>query len=199
MIAFTVAVDGDMRRDDRARAAMAARLGIDEDWATVDQVHGAEVRHVERAGSAGAADGLFTTRRNLPVAVFTADCFPVGLLGPGGVGMAHAGWRGAVAGVVPALWQAMDDAGVPPERAVVGPGIRSCCFEVGAEVAGRFPDHGAVTRWDTQSVDLLQFLLDQLSGLSVTAVGDCTRCHDEYLSFRRDGTEARMGAIAWRP
>ncbi len=199
MIHFTVASDGDMRGDLAARAEISARLGIDSSWATVDQVHGAEVRYVDRPGSAGPADGLFTDRRRLPVAIFTADCFPVVLVASGGIGIAHAGWRGTVAGVVSSLRGAMAAAGLEPVHAKIGPGIHACCFEVGPEVSARFPEHLSETTWGSPSVDLLGALQDQLADLPVVVEGSCTYCGDNTFSYRRDVTTRRMGAIAWIP
>lgn len=199
MIHFTVAADGDMRGDPAARAEVSKRLGIASTWATVDQVHGAAVRYVDAPGAAGPADALFTDHRRLPIVVFTADCFAVVLMAPNGIGIAHAGWRGAASDVVGSLRTAMSDAGLRPVRAVIGPGIHSCCFEVGPEVAARFPGKLAETTWGSRSVDLVGVLEDQLTGLPVVVDGDCTYCGNDAFSFRRDGTDRRMGAIAWIP
>jgi copper oxidase (laccase) domain-containing protein len=128
-----------------------------------------------------------------------ADCFPVIVEGAGGVGIAHAGWRGTSAGVVPALLQAMRGAGVGPVRAAIGPGIGPCCFEVGPEVAARFPGRVAATTWGTTSVDLRGALLDQLDGLEVWVAEACTMSGEGFHSYRRDGTPLRQAAVAWRP
>jgi len=195
--AFSTAVDGDLRADLGARRVFATRLGIPEGWAAVRQVHGANVVRVHGPGDAGEADALFTSRRRLPLVVFTADCFGVALLGPRAVGIAHAGWRGASDGVVGSLRQAMDRAGVAPERACIGPGIRSCCFEVGPEVLARFESHQAKTTWGTPSVDIEGALRDELAGLEIVASGGCTRCDVGYFSHRRDGTRDRMAGVVW--
>lgn len=194
---FSTAEDGDLRSDLSARASFSARAGIPEQWATVRQVHGAEIVRVEQSGDAGEADAVFTTIRFLPLAVFTADCFPVALMGPRAVGMAHAGWRGAAAGVVEGLRAAMSAAGVAPERACIGPGIGPCCFEVGSEVALEFPTHQSHTTWGTQSVDLTGAIRDALHGLEIWQSGDCTRCGRGYFSHRRNGTAARMAGVTW--
>ena len=119
------------------------------------------------------------------------------LLGPRGVGIAHAGWRGASAGVVGALRRAMDREGIAAERACIGPGIRSCCFEVGPEVLARFQGHHASTTWGTPSVDIVGALRDELAGLEIIESGECTRCGVGYFSHRRDGTRDRMAGVAW--
>lgn len=195
--AFSTAEDGDLKNDEPARRAYAERLGIPGEWATVRQVHGANVVRVGRPGDAGEADALFTTRRGLPVAVFTADCFAVALLGPLGVGIAHAGWRGAADGVVAGLHDAMKEAGVRPEIARIGPGIQSCCFEVGPEVRERFEGYVAMTTWGTQSVDIAAAIRDALPNLHIEMSTDCTRCGTGFFSHRRNATVERMAGVAW--
>jgi polyphenol oxidase len=194
---FGTADDGDLRFDLAARRLFSKRAGIGNEWATVRQVHGATVLRVEQPGEAGEADALFTSERSLPLAVFTADCFPVVLVGPDAVGVAHAGWRGAAAGVVERLRTDMTDAGVAPERACVGPGIGPCCFEVGPEVRSAFPTHHATTTWGTPSVDLRGAIVEALAGLDVWQSGQCTRCGSGFFSHRRDRTSARMAGVTW--
>jgi YfiH family protein len=195
--AFSTADNGDLKADGPARRAFSAHLNIPEAWATVRQVHGTDVARVDGQGNAGDADALFTTRRELPLAVFTADCFSVALLGPKGVGIAHAGWRGASGGVVAALRRAMEVVGAIPERACIGPGIRSCCFEVGPEVLARFDGYHAETTWGTPSVDIVSAIREELTGLDIIEVGRCTRCGGEYFSHRLDGTSERMAGVTW--
>jgi hypothetical protein len=197
-VAFTDAADGDPRHDPAARRRVAVRLRISDRWAVVRQVHGAGVVAVDCPGDAGEADALWSATPSLPLAVFTADCLGVALRAEWAVGVAHAGWRGVEAGVVPALIEAMRAAGAAPVEAVIGPGIGPCCFEVGAEVADRFPAHVARTRWGSVSVDLAAAVTGQLGRIPVTRAGGCT-CHESgYHSHRRDGTSMRMAALAWR-
>ena len=196
--AFSTALDGDLRSDDSARSGFAASLGIAPDWATVRQVHGGNVIEVTEAGDAGAADALFTLQPRLPVAVFTADCLAVALLGEHGAGMAHAGWRGLREGVIDALRERMGAAGAAPTRAVIGPGIGPCCFEVGEEVTSVFPGHESRTTWGTMSIDLVSVARVALSGLELSVDVRCTRCGDGLFSHRR-GTMKRMAGVAWLP
>ncbi|HKX75549.1 MAG TPA: polyphenol oxidase family protein [Acidimicrobiia bacterium] len=196
-VAFSLADAGDLRSDPEARLAFALQLGIPSDWATVDQVHGGRV--VEATGPAnwGEADAIFTRIPQLPVAVFTADCVGVALWSEGAVGVAHAGWRGAVASVVSELFRVMTESGHPPLGAGLSPRIGPCCYEVGEEVAARFPFHNAVTTWGTRSVDLSGAVASQLPDLEVFTSELCT-FHDEGLfSHRRDGTSRRMATVAW--
>lgn len=196
-VAFTDGSDGDIRNDPAARRAVAERLGVSRQWAETQQVHGSEVRRVASPVVAGEADALWTGEPGLPLAIFTADCFGIVLGAPGAVGVAHAGWRGAASGVVTRLREEMSDSGHPPERAAVGPGIGPCCFEVGAEVAEKFPGHVAETRWGTTSVDLHGFVVGQLEGLEVWSSGGCTMHEEGWFSHRATGTTSRLATIGW--
>jgi YfiH family protein len=198
--AFTDAGDGDMRADPAARRLVSSRLGIDSEWATVTQVHGASVVRITASGDAGEADALFTDVPGLALAVFTADCLGVVVIGSGGVGVAHAGWRGAADGVVSSLIQEMEKAGLDPRFAYGGPAIGPCCFEVGPEVIARFPDEASsMTTWGTASVDLEASVRLQLGSVGFRPSGSCTRCDDGFFSHRRDTTPARLAAIGYVP
>lgn len=196
-VIFSGAGEGDLRSDPGARLALSRKVGIDSEWATVHQIHGSAVIEVSQPGPAGEADALWTRVPALPLAVFTADCFPVVLHAPAAVGIAHAGWRGAAAGVVGELRTAMGEGGFPVRRALVGPGIGPCCFEVGDEVAERFPGYAAQTTWGTVSVDLVGSIRTQLEGLEVWSGGICTMHDPGWFSHRSSGTPQRQAALAW--
>jgi polyphenol oxidase len=132
--------DPQLVADNRARALR--RLGLaPESLCTVRQVHGADVLVARRAepGRPGiAADALVTDRAGLTLGVLSADCAPVLLADPAArvIGAAHAGWRGALAGVIEATVRAMAELGARPERtsAAVGPCIAQPSYEVGPEL-----------------------------------------------------------------
>ncbi|MBU1227581.1 MAG: polyphenol oxidase family protein [Actinobacteria bacterium] len=195
--AFGSADDGNGRDDPKARAAISRRLDIPAGWAWLRQVHGDVVIRAEVPGSLGEGDAAFSTVASLPMTVATADCYPIVLEGDGVAGIAHAGWRGTAVGVVTALANAMAAAGSPAVRAAIGPGIGACCYEVGPEVAERFPGFGAVTTRGTGSIDLPGAIAAQLDGLEVWRSGICTHCGDGFRSYRRDGTALRQVAVAW--
>src|SRR3954453_11150799 len=114
---FTARADGDPR--DR------------RDWAMVRQVHGAGVVVADRVGHLGDGDAIVTSTPGVPIAIRVADCAPVALLGDGVVGVVHAGWRGIVAGVLPAAVDAMRSLGATDIRAVLGPCIHVECYGFG--------------------------------------------------------------------
>jgi YfiH family protein len=197
--AFGTAAEGDARVDFGARAAFSAAVGVTDMWAFVSQVHGATVVEARRPGNLGEADVIFTTRPGLPVAVGTADCVPIILEGPDVVAVVHAGWRGVVAGVVPAAIAAVAATGAHLERAAIGPGIGSCCYEVGGEVAEHFADYLGTTTWGTTSIDLVAAVADQLAPLEVWSADACTYTSERLFSYRRNRTTNRQTTVAWLP
>ena len=197
--AFSEGDDGDIRHDPVARGRVSAELGISADWAFARQVHGGDVVRVDGPGDAGEADALWTTDEGLPLSVFTADCFGVVLHAAEAVGVAHCGWRGTVAGVARNLRDEMSRAGQDPVWGAIGPGIGPCCFEVGPEVSRSFDGYRSGTTWGTESVDLVAALRDQLGGLEVWGVDECTRHDEGWFSHRRDGDLRRLATIGWVP
>jgi YfiH family protein len=128
------------------RTRCARRLDVDPDrLVTAHQVHSADVAVVEtpwRREEAPRADGLVTRVPGLAVGVLTADCVPVLLADAEArvVGAAHAGWRGALAGVVEATLAKMCALGATRARiaAAVGPAIGRNSYEVGPEFPAPF-------------------------------------------------------------
>jgi YfiH family protein len=128
------------------RARALQRLGITPaSLCTVRQVHGAAVVHT-RAPQPNRpsveADGLVTDRPHITLGVLSADCAPVLLADAdaGVIGAAHAGWRGALAGVIETTVEAMVGLGATRARviAAVGPCIAQRSYEVGPELLTRF-------------------------------------------------------------
>jgi purine-nucleoside/S-methyl-5'-thioadenosine phosphorylase / adenosine deaminase len=196
-VAFGTVLDGNPRGDADARVSISTSLRIPSEWAWVRQVHGTVVATPSEPGIGVEADALISTNPGLPIAVSVADCLPVALVADHAVGMAHAGWRGVAAGVVPATITAMTERGHPPHTAVIGPGIGPCCFEVGKDVSDRFESHRARTSWGTDSVDLAGAVVDALVGLEVHLVSGCTHHDERFHSFRSDGTRLRQFGVAW--
>jgi YfiH family protein len=122
--------------ENRARAAGA--LGFaPEALVAVHQVHGVAVAVCDAPWeSRPVADALVTARPGLLLGIVTADCGPVLFADEraGVVGAAHAGWRGAVAGVLEATLDAMRALGAHNITAVVGPCIAQPSYEVGADL-----------------------------------------------------------------
>ena len=126
------------------RARMAAALGVAPDrLLTAYQIHSPEVAVVEEPwNERPRADAVVTRTPKLAVGVTTADCGPLLFadVEAGVVGAAHAGWRGALTGVIEATVAAMVDLGAKRGRiaAALGPTIRQPNYEVGPEFLERF-------------------------------------------------------------
>jgi YfiH family protein len=188
--------------DENRRRAVAAVLPGAE-LATVHQVHGADVVYVERPWRLAGrpqADAMVTDRPNLLLGILTADCAPVLLADAeaGIIGAAHAGWRGALAGVTDTVVGAMEQLGATRERiaAAVGPCIGQQSYEVDPSFRARFvEDDAANARFFIDGpaakphFDLPGYVVHRLTaaGLErVEALGLDT-CADEqrFYSYRR--------------
>jgi YfiH family protein len=130
--------------DENRRRAIAALLPGAE-LATVHQIHSPRVVVAEHAWPIDArphADAMVTTRPGLLLGILTADCAPILFADAeaGVIGAAHAGWRGALAGVTDATITAMEGLGAKRERiaAVIGPCIAQASYEVDEDFRGRF-------------------------------------------------------------
>lgn len=135
------------------RRRVAQWIGVSADnLLGVTQVHGKRVITVTEPWPFGAgeeADAMVTTRLDIALGTITADCAPVLFASADGrvVGAAHAGWRGALAGVLEATLNAMQDLGATPAdiRAVVGPCIAQESYETGEDM------HHAIVSADQQA------------------------------------------------
>lgn len=197
--AFGEAAAGDLRVDEAGRRRVADELAISPEWAFVTQVHGTRVVRATTPGLLGEADAVFTTRQALPIAVATADCVPIVLEGVGFAAVIHAGWRGASAGVVEHAVGALQSAGLKVSRAAIGPSIGPCCYEVGDEVAERFPDFSRTTTWGTTSVDIAGSIAESLGSIPVWRSQRCTFTDAELHSYRQNRTKLRQVTVAWLP
>ena len=193
-------------RGPRAEREQTLRaIGVaDTPVAWAKQVHGAAVL-AARAGECGRGDALATEQRALALAVATADCVPVLLASRRAVAAVHAGWRGLVAGVLPAASAALADSGAL--RAWIGPAIGACCYEVGDDVAREVvgASHADVAQLGPRGkphLDLAAAARWQLeaSGIrDVELLVSCTYCDPRWWSYRRDGAAAgRNLAFIWR-
>jgi purine-nucleoside/S-methyl-5'-thioadenosine phosphorylase / adenosine deaminase len=213
---LSLVTDDDPANGRENRARVVRRLDIPT-FATPYQVHGAKVARVgaKRAGAGfedpdtriRGADVLLTRSRGVPLAVMTADCLPIVLASPeeNEVAVVHAGWRGLARGILAAAVGAFEGAG--GIRAVMGPAIGPCHYEVGEDVAlavASGSETGAVTRRRGGSLylDLPGTARATLKARGVGRIEDvglCTACERKrFYSHRRDGGTGRQAAIAMR-
>ena len=184
------------------RARMCAQLGLPaQNLVSLYQVHSADVVTVEAPfRERPKADAMVTRVPGLALGIATADCGPILFADPDNrvVGAAHAGWKGALGGVVEATVAAMERLGATRRTivAVLGPTISQANYEVGAEFVARFraevPDSAtffAEGREGHAQFDLPAFIRARLAEAGVgaaTALGLCTYADpDRFYSFRR--------------
>jgi len=184
------------------RARVAEAMGVaPEALVTVNQVHSPDVVTViGPLADRPCADAMVTATPGLALAVLTADCQPVLFADAeaGVIGAAHAGWRGALDGVLEATVEAMEALGARRRAisAVIGPCISQTAYEVGPEFLDAFRDEDpANTRFfangtgDRLLFDLPGFGLHRLRTAGVGQaewVRHCTyRDSERFYSFRR--------------
>lgn len=202
-----ILTDDDQQRVSENRARVAAAIGADPERVAMGwQVHGHEILEwdgpPQNGGFAHAGadlpkvDGHTTTAAGVPLLVLVADCLPVALAGPGRVTMLHCGWRGLAAGIIE---RALDQFSEPP-RAVLGPAIGVCCYEVGEEVLSEFADLQGVANGRMLSLNAVAQRKLQARGVTlVDSFPLCTSCHPElFFSHRRDnGVTGRQAGLVW--
>ncbi len=188
--------------ENRQRAADA--VAPDARLITVYQVHSADVVTVDAPFSDDKrphADAMVTATPGLLLGILTADCAPVLYADAeaGVIGAAHAGWKGAIAGVTDATIAAMEKLGAKRERIAVaiGPCISRASYEVDAGFFARFADVDPANerfftggkRADHHQFDLEAYVAHRLAAagiMRVAALGLDTYTHgDRYFSFRR--------------
>ena len=193
-------------RENRRRAAEAFDLA-DDALVTCHQVHSAKVAVVEkswRPGKGPKVDAMVTRRRGVALGILTADGAPVLFADTtaGVIGAAHAGWRGAVSGVLEATVASMTKLGAKPSRilAAVGPCIAQDSYEVGPEFPAPFvaedPANGRYFRADRGKdgeprwrFDLAGYVSDKLARLGLAHIETLSydTCADDrrFFSYRR--------------
>ena len=195
--------DPDIIKQNRKRVADFLHVKS-KDLVTVHQIHSANVTIVDKSWAnfcAPKGDAMVTSKTEIALGILTADCTPVLFADTTNmvIGAAHAGWRGALAGVLEATVETMESQGAKRENiiAVIGPCIAQESYEVGPEFRATFVDENSdndnyfrpsVTE-NHHQFDLAGFIVHRLKNL---ALGQCynlardTYTDAEYFySYRR--------------
>lgn len=191
---FSTRSAGSIKED---RLPLATALDVSPDQIVSGrQVHGADLAfHDVATTDAPEVDGQVILAAGPIGLVYTADCLPVAVAGPGGVAMLHCGWRGLAAGLV-----ARGAGSVSATHAAIGPGIGACCYEVGDDVLGAFADLGdGIAKGRMLDLpEVARRLLAQAGVEGIESADLCTRCEqDLFFSHRRDGGPGRQAGLAW--
>lgn len=196
--------DLDAVTENRKRALNELSSGAPAELLTLYQVHGRECVMVSSAWANSErpkADAMATNVRGLALGILTADCAPVLLADAeaGVIGAAHAGWKGALAGVTDSVIEAMERLGATRMRiaAAIGPCISQANYEVGPEMAAAFtnadPAHArffvSSDRADRFRFDLQGYVAMRLRAArleNVETIGACPYAQEnEFYSYRR--------------
>ena len=189
--------------ENRARAAAALDLAPDR-LTTAYQVHSAQVEIVTAPiahEAAPHADGFVTAQPGIALGILTADCAPVLFCDPRArvIGAAHAGWRGALGGVLEATMRAMESLGATRTTTVaaIGPCIGRESYEVGPEFPAPFIADNAASRscftaadrpghhmFDLEGYVALRLGTMELAGVAASGL-DTFALEDDFFSFRR--------------
>ncbi|GHC65685.1 peptidoglycan editing factor PgeF [Limoniibacter endophyticus] len=185
------------------RRRVAQWMGVEpQAFLSLYQVHSPDVVIVEKPfdGERPRADALVTKIPGLALGATSADCGPILFAEPGAgiIGAAHAGWKGALTGVLEATIDAMEILGARRDRiiAVLGPSISQKNYEVGPEFVQRFcADKPENQRYFIASdklghalFDLNAYTVDRLNaaGVQGSQLGRCTYAEEElFFSYRR--------------
>jgi YfiH family protein len=190
------------------RALLMAGIDLPSEPVWLEQVHGATVLDLD-VDRIKAADAAVTSRPGVVCTVLTADCLPVLFCDRAGsrVGVAHAGWRGLLNGVLPATVGAF---GVLPRDIVawLGPAIAAAAYEVGSDVrdaylaqdptAGRFFAANERGRWQADLYGLARQSLNSSGVGAVAGGGFCTFTESRrFFSHRREAPCGRIATMIW--
>lgn len=192
--------DSPLTMDQRAYLKSACGLDIPQVfWRK--QIHGDDILVVDNQiyKDCSDADGYITDKRNLSIAIRTADCVPVFIFDPfhQAIGLAHAGWKGTYKSIAAKTVRRMTgkyNSQPSVLKIILGPSIRACCYQVGPEFRDYFPLH-IKERYGHLYLDVVSANREQLvqAGVpqgSIIDSGICTCCSKNYFSFRRDGPKA---------
>ena len=197
--------DDDTENVRENRARVAEKLGVErEKLLTVYQIHSSTVMEVKEPWTpetAPQADAMVTAAPGIALGILTADCAPVLFADKKAriIGAAHAGWKGAVTGILKATIEAMVSLGAERRNiaAAIGPCISKEAYEVGPEFHERFlSEDEANARWFDPSENAGHFMFDlpgyvearlEASDIGTVAIlGKCTyQDGRRFFSFRR--------------
>jgi YfiH family protein len=186
------------------RRRMAEQIGVQpSDFLSVHQTHSADVVMASgpwQGPSRPRADAIVTRTEGLAIGASAADCGPILLADPRTrvIGAAHAGWKGALTGILESTVDAMEKLGAERSGivAAIGPLIRQHSYEVGAEFVERFVDADAENtlffipsiREGHAMFDLAGFIRSRLENAGVLMIDDTgldTYSDQRFFSYRR--------------
>lgn len=212
-------LDGSMKNvEDRqidrdALTTFAQTVGIMDPIVCMQQVHSGTVAVIENAEKLRIpeTDGLITNKKNIPLAVLTADCLPITLYDPKNevIGIAHAGYRGLLHHIVEntvEIFTSKFDSNPKDIIVGIGPCIETMCYEVGKEVIEQFEE--AFPKFqkiyikkdgkfylDLRSVALQCLMNEGILKEHIEVMNICTKSDDHFYSYRGGDGDKRFASV----
>ncbi|MGL4992065.1 MAG: peptidoglycan editing factor PgeF [Sarcina sp.] len=172
-----------------------------------NQVHGDEIILVDKINSTNKeADGLILSRKNEIIGVFTADCVPVILYDSDKevIATIHSGWKGTIKDIsLKAVNLMKKEYNCENIKAIIGPCIGKCCYEVSNELANEFKIKYGNDVIDGKMLDLVLVIKKTLAKIigekNINSLDICTNCSDINMhSYRKDKEDAgRLFSFAY--
>ncbi|MDB9938831.1 peptidoglycan editing factor PgeF [Candidatus Thioglobus sp.] len=191
------------------RALLSKHYNLPSAPIWINQTHSKMSVDADSTSTIVNADASYSKKLGTVCGVLTADCLPVFVSNREGttVGIAHAGWRGLVDGIIESLIESLDCNG-EDLIAHLGPAISQLSFEVGGEVKSQYLSKNKNFENcfsylnNKYYLDLYEAARIVLKGLGVNSISGGDRCSykesDQYFSYRRDGkSSGRMAHLIW--
>jgi len=209
LAAFSLRSAGDLKNNPENQRKFFNQFNIDLDKIVfMNQVHSINIEQVDGSKNLiEKIDGIFTDKKEVFLAVNTADCLPIFIysLNPKIVGIIHGGWRCLTSGILQNFFKKLDEQfnlDYDQVKVVIGPGIQRCHFEIKKDVLNEFNKYSQfiIKKDNKMYVDLPAITKKILTKLGLSMYNiksekDCTFCQaKKYYSFRREkkGLEGEM-------
>ena len=190
------------KHEEDGRRLLSSLINLDPNMiVNPQQVHSSNVKIVDKPGKILSTDAIISSSKSLVLSIQVADCIPLYLADPENnvIGIVHAGWRGIEKNIIDYSIDKMIEQGADNNNiiAYIGPSIQQCCFEIGPEVAKKFPKNfqinGSADRLFLDLQELTKHLLIKNSILfnNIISSKECTKCNsNRYFSYRNNGLKS---------
>lgn len=211
-------IDGQMKLQENGSSFNNRKIFFNSLNINIKNVVSTELAHgvlVERVNEkdAGkifkATDGLITNVKDICLTVTVSDCLPIFFYDykNKAIGIAHAGWRGVVGGIVNVLLKKMKDefgSDLNEIEIYIGPHIKKCHFEIKNDIVGEFKDYSEFLIYrdkkifvNLEEIVRMQLIKAGAGEENIKISLDCTYCNEDFFSYRRDKPDLVVSQIAY--